>query len=260
MNPTISVDVDLGNPGQVFACCGLLELAHRLTPRDNRAVGWFEDIDRIQTEFQIKAYDKDGKAITLPSIMASLKECQITEPEYNNKEGPVLIGEPFNIIVDWRKAYPQNDSVKTWAGQQEIFSIIKELKRCLPKNDKITKTILNYSCLTNKSVTSFDISKSEDAIDVGFSHDKLKIYSLSTYIITELLTLIGLQRFSPRKAINKRYKRFYNVWDSPLCANIASSAICQSITGIKSKRFEFHLYRRDSGGRYKSFSNAKQTA
>src|SRR5216683_7363249 len=37
--PTIRVQVDPTNPGQFFACCGLLELAERLWPG---AEGWFE--------------------------------------------------------------------------------------------------------------------------------------------------------------------------------------------------------------------------
>ena len=37
--PSITVKVDLTNPGQFFACCGLLELADRLWPG---AEGWFE--------------------------------------------------------------------------------------------------------------------------------------------------------------------------------------------------------------------------
>ena len=37
--PNISVNVDVTNPGQFFACCGLLELAGRVSPG---AEGWFE--------------------------------------------------------------------------------------------------------------------------------------------------------------------------------------------------------------------------
>src|SRR5271156_4602919 len=36
----IRIPVDLTNPGQFFACCGLLELADRLSPG---AEGWFKD-------------------------------------------------------------------------------------------------------------------------------------------------------------------------------------------------------------------------
>src|SRR5689334_2697577 len=39
MSGEMVVAVDLANPGQYFACCGLLELAHRMWPG---AEGWFE--------------------------------------------------------------------------------------------------------------------------------------------------------------------------------------------------------------------------
>ena len=38
--PNITVNVDVTNPGQFFACCGLLELADRLWPG---AEGWFSN-------------------------------------------------------------------------------------------------------------------------------------------------------------------------------------------------------------------------
>ena len=38
--PTIRINVDVSNPGQFFACCGLLELASRL---DQNATGHFEN-------------------------------------------------------------------------------------------------------------------------------------------------------------------------------------------------------------------------
>lgn len=38
-DPSIRINVDPTNPGQFFACCGLLELADRLWPG---AEGWFE--------------------------------------------------------------------------------------------------------------------------------------------------------------------------------------------------------------------------
>ena len=37
--PSITVKVNVTNPGQFFACCGLLELADRLWPG---AEGWFD--------------------------------------------------------------------------------------------------------------------------------------------------------------------------------------------------------------------------
>jgi CRISPR-associated protein Csx14 len=47
ITPSFSVHVDPTNPGQFFACCGLLELADRLW---QGAEGWF---DKGGREFQI---------------------------------------------------------------------------------------------------------------------------------------------------------------------------------------------------------------
>ncbi len=44
MEPAISIRIDPTNPGQFFACCGLLELADRLWAS---AEGWFENDDTV---------------------------------------------------------------------------------------------------------------------------------------------------------------------------------------------------------------------
>ena len=261
MNPTITVHADLTNPGHVFGCCGLLELAHRLTPCGGRAIGWFEDLQANQAQFHIHASDRNSQAIRLTTIFDHLRNCRISPLEFNDKEGPVHIGEPFDIIIDWRRAYPQNISVKTWAGKQEIHRILKELFRLIPPEKEIGEFIFDYNCNTELSVTSFHISKSENKLDVGFSIDNLnkkrKLYFLTTYILTELLALIGLQRFCPLTSEGS-YRRTYYVWKEPLNAENATIAIWNRTFGITSKGFTFDLYRRDSGGRYKSFSTAKQ--
>ena len=48
---SICVPVDVTNPGQFFACCGLFELADRLWPG---AEAWFEG-EAAQSQFQIVA-------------------------------------------------------------------------------------------------------------------------------------------------------------------------------------------------------------
>ena len=44
ISPAVTIPVDLTNPGQFFACCGLLELASQL---DEEAEGWFEVSDFV---------------------------------------------------------------------------------------------------------------------------------------------------------------------------------------------------------------------
>src|SRR5206468_3380955 len=62
--PSITVSVDPTNPGQFFACCGLLELADRLWPG---AESWFE-----KGEFSIAC---EG---ALNKVLDALVDCHLT--------------------------------------------------------------------------------------------------------------------------------------------------------------------------------------
>jgi CRISPR-associated protein Csb3 len=49
LEPQITMNADVTNPGQFFACCGLLELAHRLWPGTE---AWFGSVTG-QTSFSM---------------------------------------------------------------------------------------------------------------------------------------------------------------------------------------------------------------
>ena len=80
---SFSVTVDPTNPGQFFACCGLLELADRLWPG---AEGWFAD-----GKFHVTC---EG---TLSAVLDPLAGCELTntmtaEQHARFKEIPALKG------------------------------------------------------------------------------------------------------------------------------------------------------------------------
>src|SRR5205814_8410328 len=66
---SFSVQVDVTNPGQFFACCGLLELAHRLWPG---AEGWFQETNAT---FQVCCEDSGA---SLDELVSSLRACEIS--------------------------------------------------------------------------------------------------------------------------------------------------------------------------------------
>ena len=83
--PNITVNVDVTNPGQFFACCGLLELADRLWPG---AQGWFE-----RATFHVESdrtFDQLLRAITEADLIQ-------VEPE-NDAASP--IHSPTQLIFD----------------------------------------------------------------------------------------------------------------------------------------------------------------
>src|SRR5262245_36342044 len=70
LKPSISVNVDPTNPGQFFACCGLLELADRLWPG---AEGWFASDG---TAFHLRSLTA-GVDATATRLIRELAKCRL---------------------------------------------------------------------------------------------------------------------------------------------------------------------------------------
>ncbi len=84
----IRVNVDPTNPGQFFACCGLLELADRLWPA---AEGWFE-----KGEFLIAC---NGTLTDLLDHLLAVPLELVDESDIYSS--PAQLGYPFDLTLDW---------------------------------------------------------------------------------------------------------------------------------------------------------------
>jgi CRISPR-associated protein Csb3 len=82
----IPINVDSSNPGQFFACCGVLELADRLWPG---AEGWFEG-----REFLITA---DGSLEDLVRAMSKAELVQL-DPE-DDTSSPIEMRSPISHLA-----------------------------------------------------------------------------------------------------------------------------------------------------------------
>ncbi len=157
---SIRIPVDLTNPGQFFACCGLLELADRLWPGTE---GWFSSHNCFVLEPRCSG--------SIDTLISSVIDCEL-EPllpaevrkelrELENKkrerkaEGRTLqkelekrrkslsskriaagfrLGRPFQLRVDWWLADDCDGAhLATWAGRQEISEIAIDIKHSLEK-------------------------------------------------------------------------------------------------------------------------------
>jgi len=87
--PTIRIDVDPTNPGQFFACCGLLELADRLW---GAAEGWFD-----RGEFRIAAVGD------LPDLIRGVSLAELVQLDPGDDTGsPIELGPPLRRLrLDW---------------------------------------------------------------------------------------------------------------------------------------------------------------
>ncbi|RJQ72315.1 MAG: type I-U CRISPR-associated helicase/endonuclease Cas3 [Desulfobacteraceae bacterium] len=154
----ISLRVDVANPGQYFACCGLFELATRLA---RAAMAHFEqDCNSKQWRFVISnCIIHDGKAFTLHDLLTEIVNAKITNAntsgnddsandensdtadnsEDDAKAPPLQFGPPFDSRLDWwETADNKTAALKVWAGSMDCLGIATAMQNA-------TRLIINES-------------------------------------------------------------------------------------------------------------------
>jgi CRISPR-associated protein Csb3 len=288
--------VDLTNPGQVIACCGLLDLAHRLWPG---AEGWFED-----RQF-LAAVPKKSNNNTLSSLVERLAHCEVfglsdaerkkrhelgkqhrylkkqgkkLTPEQQRelaklgnkaREGEITIGKPFELLLDWWNAGDDEVTPKTWAGQQEIHKVARAAQDAFSQTTDLT-SLLDYGCVLRMpkeyAKGKADLSKSVEPFyfDARRFVHRLDVgfspdaleLETTAYPAVELLCLLGLQRFRPATKNSDKWSFEYWTWSTPLSAPIAAP-VFSGVLGIPQRRgYSFRLRFRDDQKRYKAFGRS----
>ncbi len=269
------INVDVTNPGQFFACCGLLELADRFW---NGAEGWFDD-----GSFQLQAITTSTGDL-VSDLMNSIARCGVTNTmtveqtarleelagmkgkdhlknpafevekkglEKLRREEPIVLLDPFNLRIDWfLDELAGGNRFKTWAGQQSVLQIASVMKHAtesiLSRNDRSDRWLnqTQSGCGLPFNFDS-DLGAQGAAIDIGFSFDPLTASAATRIESTvrpclELLAFVGLQRFRPRQLPNEN-RFIYCLWQQPLSPAIAHPAACGLLPLGENRSFEFRL-------------------
>jgi len=284
------VKVDITNPGQFFACCGLFELAHRLWLG---VEGYFDTQahtfifpcrcrqDGIELLKKLRECPLEGLSDAERQELKSLearkqtlkkqKEQLAPQEEKRRKalgdkarSGRLILGEPFSLLLDWWQN--EDEAIpKTWAGKQEIHKVARAAQEALSAIIN-PEDILDYACVLrqppeyakkpseSKKVAPFcfDARSFIHSLDTGFSADVQEM-ELMAYPAVELLALIGLQRFRPA-AQGKDFD--YWIWTYPMPAPVAAAIVCGAATAEASIQYRFHFRFRDDQRRYKAFGYA----
>ncbi len=276
---SFAVRFDPANPGHVLACCGLLELAHRLW---GGVEGWFED-----SCFAVAV--ADGPDDHLSALVRKLAHCQIaglTEEEAQERKeldaiarkqgrrkqvrqltpeeerrrdelgkkaraGSVVVGHPFNLSLDW---WNDAGTPKTWAGQQEMARIARSAQRALHALGDSAE-LLEYGAVA-PAPFYFDARRFVHALDTGFSVDAQGMATVA-HPGVELLALIGLQRFRPIHVTEERWTFAYWTWRVPLGVATAAACFAGFVDVPCRTRYRFSLRFRDDQKRYKAFGFAR---
>lgn len=269
----ISIRVDPTNPGQFFACCGLLDLADRLW---DGAEGWFDEDGFL---FSLRPYQEKAQECAPAALLAEITRCRLTNTMSDSelkrrdqlmavpkkiiesdpsleaekkvldklwREAPLVLHSPFNIRVDWfLDEYSGGTMFKTWAGQQSVFEIGRGMKAALDSGDWIHTSPddwLQRRMLNDSLPFNFDseLGGVGSDLDVGFSFDPLKTIKVQARPLLEFLAFVGLQRFRPMK-INAENRFQYFLWFDPLVSEVAAPAACGLFAPVRLKAFEFRL-------------------
>ena len=250
-NPKVAVQVDVTNPGEFFACCGLLELAYRLNPE---AEGWFEG-DRF-----LVAFSSQSNAVTLNEVLQGLVDASVEIEVANDKESPLLLGQPVDMRLDWWLGNDGNkNALKTWAGNQDSLKMVSKwkssLKEILSDEDPDPTRLFQRQEMV-QGPYGFDTAFGWDALSVGFSlneHGNTK--KSQARPVVEMLGAIGLQRFAPDMETTSGAVK-YATWDVPLSPQIARLAAVGKLPGAAGAILEASFRRR---GSYKGLSAARIT-
>jgi len=261
--PSFGVHVDVTNPGQFFACCGLLELAHRLWPG---AEGWFEkDIFHVSTP---------ATNTSLVTLAERLCDAQLDpdDAEADDKTCPLRLqdnnvatsaGPPLSMRLDWwLDKTGVGASLKTWAGQQRVTVISSAMLHSAIAEGQINDAWLDCGRIAHDPVSPskvvepfyFDARRFAHALDTGFSLD-VQEASTTAHPATEFLTLVGLQRFRPGTTSDRWSFEFWT-WSQPLPAAVAAGLACGVVPVPRRQGYRFPLRFRDDQKRYKAFSFA----
>ena len=248
---SIRIDTDPTNPGQFFACCGLLEVADRLW---SYAEGWFET-----SAFCIRTEEAQA---SLSKLLAAARDFRLSERDdassdedeedlddgSDGRTESLTIISPISLRLDWWA----DKSIKTWAGSMNARKIF--LAMCSAIDPQHTSPFNQSQVVFDtqapdsangkkgKSVKKrepfyFDGQRgaSASSIDVGYSTDKLKLNTLS-HPVVESMCFVGLQRCRPRPTRTPRVFDYF-AWRIPLPLSIASAAVSGLIGGGDCYRF-----------------------
>jgi CRISPR-associated protein Csx14 len=243
---------DPTNPGQFYACCGLIELFEFLGAS---TLSWFNlTSNRPRTGEFVLTADQPLELSHLLKTVASASYAAIQDQDCKAEETvrPVRVTLQTGVIeLDWwldvfrLKA----TALKGWAGQVTSARLFEEL----PCRVNTASTPLNLFLLACPTRSKFGVDPRSawNSLDFGYSPNEQN-QDATTFPAVEVLAAFGLQGFRPE--IDARDAVRYCLWTKPLPRLPATLAAADGWEGLPAAEFEFSIAKR---GSYKYFTPAR---
>jgi CRISPR-associated protein Csb3 len=268
------VNVDLGNPGQLLACCGLMEAADRRWREHAFVTGHFDNSDLFHV-------DAPG---SIANLVDWLREASVegVQKTLQQRGGSNQRSADYNYsgagddaaVLHWSdggrwrlNSWSGEDfgrtRIKTFAGQMKGPKVMSHLLDWVGSLDTSSARAFDLGFTEgNASVFGFDARKGRAALDIGFSQDALGIGG-EDFPMVELFAAIGLQGFRPQQDDGALV---FGVWTQPLPIELARAAAGCAFAGHYLRRFRFRLLgRKERSGvtgapndQYKAFTRAEE--
>ncbi len=269
MSEPIRINVDPTNPGQFFACCGLLELADRLWPG---AEGWFEGREfcisasgtlagllEVLTNSEINS-SLTGEELNRLGTLLSANKANLTPAQAAEKarlsalwkRERLHLSKPFDLWIDWWfDEKTGGKAMKTWAAKQLVLNIARPMLRVIKEqnwSDTPSADVISRTAKVEGVPFYFDSHNNCQVTprDTGFG-----LYTLRNDIQTEsntrplleLLAFLGLQRCRPRRVEKSELIR-YTTWATPFPIAVVSAATLGEFRLAGDRTYEFRMLSR----------------
>ncbi len=271
-----SVPVDLLNPGQVFACLGLLEATDILQGGATAAFDWTNDRRarfRVETaddeppvERVMRFLEEAEVVVRVPAQSPNAKrwkpswgeEPQADQPEhsfpYPDPKSPatlpvVLRDDRREIPLDYWGDATRRDNVKFWAGAAGYpgAAIVRDALDLV--RGRTRQHVGDPFALSSPQSNSFRFDWRRDYIPIqdGFSPNKHgKNVQMVGYPLVEALAAIGVSNARPHRVAKLEYR--YGVLGlgpgpllDPMFHRAALGAEISPVRGCPFRRFAMHL-------------------
>ena len=256
----IRLKVDPANPGQFFACCGLLEIAERLW---NGVEGWFEG-----NSFCCR---RKGRVVSLSEVLnavrnicfengdneTSSEDTDESDSATDKSFKPIVVEKPIQLLLDWWT----DKSLKTWAGSMNERLILLAMCNAIDIDnpDPFSQSQVVFDALQKNKKREpfyFDARRGANALagDVGFAPDALKMRS-AAFPVVEAFCFFGLQRCRPMRTVTNRVFE-YCTWQYSLPMTLVPLAVCGILPQLEYQKFRFENAFRTDQKKHKAFTPA----